>query len=122
MSDWNYLNKCRVTTAGAAYSSTAADGFNGFFSLRLNGLGLTVIASNGEGWLHVSVSIQGSRQPPSWSIMCQVKDLFFEPEDWVVQFHPAKSEYVNFHEGVLHLWKSLDKEMPTPPWFLVGPK
>ena len=52
--------------------------------------------------------------------MCQVKDLFWEEEEVVVQFHPKKSEYVNMHEGCLHLWRSTEKEFPTPPSILVG--
>ena len=113
MSDWPRLNKCRVLDG--FYASTASDGFNGLFYLTINGVFLKIIASDGMSWEHVSVSIAGSTQPSSWSIMSQVKDLFFEPEEWVVQYHPAKSEYVNTHPGCLHLWKCIDREMPTPP-------
>lgn len=120
MSDLPLLNKCRLKSG--PYGSTESDGFNGFFCLLVNGLKIKVLSGIGCGWHHVSVSIHDSDQPPSWSVMCQVKDLFYEPEDWVVQYHPAKSEYVNFHLGVLHLWKCLDREMPTPPSILVGPK
>lgn len=66
-------------------------------------------------WQHVSVSIQGSTMTPSWAIMCKVKELFFEPEDCVVQYHPPKSEYVNTHPGVLHLWKPMNEKIPMPP-------
>jgi hypothetical protein len=52
--------------------------------------------------------------------MCQIKDLFFEPEDCVVQFHPAKSQYRNFHPGCLHLWKP-DCGMPVPDPLMVAP-
>lgn len=121
MIDWNFLNKARVSDPSfGPYASTPSDGFNGFFCFRLNGLPVKCIVSDGSGWQHVSVSIEGSTQPPSWSIMCQVKDLFWEPEDWVAQFHPAQSEYVNNHPGVLHLWKCLDKEFPKPDRLMVG--
>lgn len=123
MSDWKLLNKARVPPSrDSVYGSEPSDGFNGFFCLVLNGLKIKVIASDQKGWQHVSVSINDSTNTPSWSIMCQVKDLFWEDEDWVVQFHPAKSEYVNQHPGVLHLWKCThsDNSFPTPDRLMVG--
>ena len=74
---------------------------------------LTVIFSNGEGWDHVSVSRPG--RPPSWAEMCFVKDLFFEPEECVIQFHPPRSVYKNQHERCLHLWRKQDEAFPLPP-------
>jgi len=52
--------------------------------------------------------------------MCAVRDLFFEPDDWVVQFHPPAKEYVNNHPGCLHLWRPLDKPIPTPDSIMIG--
>jgi hypothetical protein len=52
--------------------------------------------------------------------MCFIKDLFWDAEDVVIQYHPAKSEYVNMHENTLHLWRPVGKEIPTPPKELVG--
>jgi hypothetical protein len=37
----------------------------------------------------------------------------------VIQYHPAKGEYVNRHETTLHLWRPIGKEIP-PPKELVG--
>lgn len=78
---------------------------------------LNIIACDGldTGWDHVSVSLDNSRnKPPTWDEMCFVKDLFWNEDEWVVQFHPAKADYVNKHPGVLHLWKSV-QPFPTPP-------
>lgn len=124
MSDWKKLNAHRLSLKqDPNYGSEPSDGFNGFFCLVLNALRVKCLASDGEGWRHVSVSIEGhAGSLPSWSIMCQVKDLFWEPEDWVVQFHPAKSEYVDVHPGVLHLWQPLNAEFPKPNRLMVGPK
>lgn len=50
-------------------------------------------------------------QTPTWEMMCMVKDMFFYPEEMVVQLHPAESEYVhsvNGLENVLHLWRPKD--------------
>jgi len=54
--------------------------------------------------------------------MCKIKNLFFEEEETVVQFHPPKSQYVNFNPFALHLWRPLDDSIKTPPvWYLLGP-
>jgi hypothetical protein len=56
--------------------------------------------------------------------MCQVKDLFWDAHEVVLQFHPAKQDYVNCHPHCLHLWrhKWKMKQVPLPPAILVGPK
>lgn len=33
------------------------------------------------------------------------KDMFFKEDEIVVQYHPAKSEYVNNMPNCLHLWR-----------------
>lgn len=77
------------------------------------------------GWDHVSISVRrkGDRHHhglPSWAEMCLIKDLFWEPEDVVVQFHPRASEYVDQHP-CLHLWHYIPG-FPTPDPILVGDK
>ncbi len=54
--------------------------------------------------------------------MCFIKDLFWDEDDVVVQYHPAKSDYVNNHQYTLHLWRPTEGEMPTPPSIMVGIK
>jgi hypothetical protein len=130
MSDWNYLESVRVRVASRTvppqYCSTTQDGFNGLFRFQCLGKSIRCIASDGEGWRHVSVSIEYETRVPSWEIMCKVKDFFWSEEDVVVQFHPKKSEYVNYHQGCLHLWQPWSRNhaepFPTPPSILVGPK
>jgi len=70
-------------------------------------------------WEHCSVSINRERTP-TWEVMCAVKDLFWDAEDTVIQFHPKKSDYVNNHPHVLHLWRPTDKEIELPDSTLVG--
>lgn len=122
MSDWAFLNKHRVRTG--QYASDDSYGFNGMFQLWHESSRLTILASDGEGWQHVSVSLYSyPSKTPRWDVMCMVKDWFWEPEDVVVQFHPRKSDYVNMHKGCLHLWRCTDgREFPTPPSILVGLK
>lgn len=99
--------------------SDRGDGNNGAFRLRLKfGQHLFTIASDGEGWEHVSVSHPS--YTPNWEEMCEVKALFWDPEDRVLQFHPPASEYVNCHPHCLHLWRPIQMEVPYPPFYLVG--
>lgn len=86
------------------------------------GRSIRIIASSGElnGWEHVSVSLDFdgkklNKTTTSWDTMCFVKDLFWEPEECVVQFHPPASKHVNDHPGVLHLWRKVASDFPMPP-------
>ena len=77
-----------------------------------------VIASDDRGWEHCSVSMEGFCAP--WVIMCAIKDLFWGEDDCVVQYHPPKADYVNFHPNCLHLWRPIGVEVPRPSKELVG--
>lgn len=97
---------------------------DGAFFIRLNRCDhpLKILASQGDDeipWEHVSVSTP--RRCPTWDEMCLVKELFFEPEELVIQIHPRRSEYVTFHPFCLHLWKPIGVELPRPPMIAVGP-
>lgn len=72
---------------------------------------LRIIASDGGGWDHVSVSTP--RRCPTWDEMAAVKDLFFAPEEAVMQLHPPKSDYINLHPYCLHLWRPQTTEEIT---------
>lgn len=80
------------------------------------------IVSSGMGWDHVSVSIPTERRTPTWEEMCYIKHVFFKDDEVVVQYHPAKSDYVNNHEYCLHLWRCQNVEFPTPHPIMVGIK
>jgi hypothetical protein len=96
-------------------------GNNGAFLVRLkHGQSVKVIASDGMGWEHVSVS--RSDRTPTWEEMCQVKAMFWDEEDCVLQFHPPKSQYINNHANCLHLWRLIGVEFPCPESILVGIK
>jgi hypothetical protein len=100
------------------FNTTKADGCNGAFRLRLNTGAALAIVSAGFGWEHVSVSRKD--RCLTWDEMCQVKALFWDDEDCVVQYHPPKSQYVNNHPYCLHLWRPTDQEIPQPPRIMVG--
>ncbi len=52
--------------------------------------------------------------------MCFVKRLFFRDDETVIQFHPAKRNYVNDYPFCLHLWRPQRQDIPLPPQQLVG--
>lgn len=78
---------------------------------------LYVIWSFGEGWEHVSVNYK--KRMPTWEEMCKVKEMFWNDDETVVQFHPKKSEYVNVHPYCLHLWRKKNTDFELPPRLLV---
>lgn len=114
-------NEYRVRTGQGASSDEC--GNNGWFRPQLyrplRKIAL-IIASDGEGWDHVSVSCHD--RCPIWDEMIVIKSLFWDHEDSVVQFHPPVSEYVNCHPTCLHLWRPQGYSIVTPPSYLVGPK
>ena len=92
---------------------------NGAFKVKFESYELRIIASDGMSWDHVSVSLPN--RCPNWKEMSFVKDLFFDEDETVAQFHPKKSEYVNYHPYCLHLWRKQDEEFLLPPSIFVGP-
>lgn len=80
----------------------------------------TVVFSWGGGWDHVSVSF--SNRCPTWEEMCEVKKMFFLPEETAWEYHPMESEYVNNHPYCLHIWRYQRGGMPLPPSWMVGAK
>jgi hypothetical protein len=97
------------------------EGNNGFFVFKRNNIEFRIQASDLGGWEHVSVSLNKARCP-DWEEMCMIKDMFWDEEDCVVQFHPPKSEYVNMHTYVLHLWRPTEFNIQTPPSIFIGVK
>jgi len=122
MTNWNFINKQRVRAG--RFASTDTDGFNGAFGFAFPGEArrVCVIASDGLGWQHVSVSFGPNHSTPSYAIMEKVKQIFWGDDCWVMQFHPPASEYVNNHPGCLHLWRPTDQPFPTPDSILTGIK
>ncbi|MGY2987654.1 DUF7694 domain-containing protein [Bradyrhizobium sp. USDA 4508] len=106
------------------WGSSLRDGPAGaFFVMGPKGAELKIISSGPDReylWEHVSVSTE--RRTPNWAEMCFVKDLFWNEDECVVQYHPPRSEYVNHHPYCLHLWRPIGLEFPMPPSILVGPR
>lgn len=86
--------------------------YGGTGTVTLGGWTGSVIWSCEEGeWEHVSVCPYDHSIVPSWNDMCTLKDIFFDDEEVVLQFHPKKSQYVNIMENCLHLWRPKDRQL-----------
>lgn len=119
MRDLSHINAYRIEHP--LFAGEMGDVFNGVFEIdspKRRGVKLTIMSGNGLGWDHVSVSafnkIKGKSVMPSWSDMSHVKELFFNDNETVVQFHPKKEEYVNIHSKCLHLWRNQSVEYELP--------
>lgn len=99
----------------------------GAFYLSHGKVGIIAIVSYGCAeipWEHVSARARDYKgeRTPTWDEMCWIKNLFWDDEECVIQYHPPKSDYVNNHPNVLHLWKPVGIEIPRPPSIAVGIK
>lgn len=66
---------------------------------------LVFILSSGLGWENVSVRAArphpgfrpDTSRVPTWREMCLVKAACWDPDDVVIQLHPARRDYINIH-------------------------
>lgn len=79
---------------------------------------LHFIFSWGCGFEHLSVSTP--IKTPSWEQMCKMKEIFWRDDEVCMQLHPKKEDYVNNMPYCLHIWRPIDKEIPTPPSVMLG--
>lgn len=97
-------------------------GMLGVFIVPINNVPFTVVVNDDrydKKWEHVSVS--NMLRCPTWEEMCYIKNLFWDEDETVVQFHPKQSEYKNMHPYCLHMWKDTTKEFELPPSIYVAP-
>ena len=97
------------------------DGGNGVFVLPspIDTAPLTVVASDGEGWDHVSVSRHN--RCPNWPELEFIKRTFFRDDETAMQLHVPPSDHRSVHDYCLHLWRPNDgREIPRPPAMMVG--
>lgn len=119
MRDITHLERYRVKQG--LLGTTAEAGRNGTFIIpdQHKRARLIALASDGLGWEHVSIHVHKEQRPPTWGDMCYIKDLFWAPDEWVIQYHPAQSHAINLHPYTLHLWRPVGVELPKPPVWLV---
>lgn len=111
--------ECRIKYG--VMKSESRYGNNGTFVITLtNGdrnYIVKVIASDEDGWEHVSVSHK--TLIPKWSWMCLVKNLFWDENDTVMQLYPPEGERIDDPPYCLHLWRPIDSTIPIPPTYKV---
>jgi hypothetical protein len=101
--------KFRLRTG--AMASNESDGNNGFFFVSLSEeMPIKVIASDKNGWEHISASLPNRYPTPDE--MRILKKLFWDGEDCVLQYYRPEQEYVN--DQCLHLWRLVNFRMPMP--------
>ncbi len=115
MKDLTYLDEYRIEMI----PGDPGDEHNGAFQMKIRGEKFLIIASNGGGWEHVSISHK--YKVPGWRVMCELKEMFFEDTEAVYQIHPPKAEYMNVHKNCLHLWRPTKEGQPLPPVYMIGP-
>ena len=96
------------------------DGGTGLIRFPESGYAASVIWSYWGGWDHVSMAPYRHEVTPSWDDMCKLKDIFFREDETVIQYHPAKSQYVNMVTNCLHLWRPQNEILPVPPSIMIG--
>ncbi|RUV47801.1 MULTISPECIES: hypothetical protein [unclassified Mesorhizobium] len=79
---------------------------------------LRVIASNGDGWDHVSVSL--ANRCPRWQEMEFIKRAFFRPDEVAMQLHVPPADHISHHPFCLHLWRPHAGAIPLPPPAMVA--
>lgn len=110
-----YVEQRRIITGPMA--SDKFDGCNGAFVLVRERVEMHVVLSEKGGWDHVFVSCK--KRCPKWEEMCWIKNLIFNSEDVVIQYHPKKSEYIYLPKFCLHLWRPQNLELPSPTNWMV---
>jgi hypothetical protein len=100
----------------------SGDGTCGAFKLPspIDGQSLTIIASSGDGWEHVSVS--RTNRCPNWPEMEFIKRKFFEDDETVMQLHVPVTDHINAHPYCLHLWLPQHEKIPRPPGWMLAPQ
>jgi|SRR5215831_14238943 len=97
---------------------TYSEDINGMYLIPYAGVKLTVIASDGAGWDHVSVSLR--HRCPTHEELEFIRGLFFRDDECVVQYSVPRREHINTHPHCLHLWRPQGRDVPRPPGELVG--
>lgn len=78
------------------------------FKFTINGkekVRVAAVCNKDEGWEHVLYGHDEIERLPEWPEMVELKEMFWENNDIVIQVHPRRQDYVNDVPNVLHLWK-----------------
>ncbi len=122
MRNLNLLNAYRITDRASLrhWGGWAGDETCGAFRIPspLDKALIMVVASNGEGWDHVSVS--RTNRCPNWPEMERRAGLFFKDDETAMQLHVPRADHLNLHPYCLHWWRPHDGTIPRPPSTMVA--
>lgn len=128
MRNLHLLDEFRDTSAAVVrVFGNTGDQNNGVFHIPspIDRAPMTVIASTGEGWEHISAS--RANRCPNWPEMEFIKRLFFMNHECAMQLHPPIKDYVDGSVlggralNTLHIWRPMNVPIPRPPTWMVGP-
>ena len=116
MRNLNELNDHRLKTPNVLFHfGSYGDETCGCFLIPYprTGVTLAVTASSGDGWDHVSVSLQN--RTPNWHEMQHIHRTFFNDHETAWEYHVKPEDHINVMPNCLHLWRKQGFEMPMPP-------
>lgn len=122
MRDLTTLVRFRQQRLEQQYFGGPGNHGNGVFVVPSDrdGTDLRVVAADGGGWDHVSVST--ATRIPTWEEMEQIKRLFFQDTETAMQLHVPPADHINCNPYTLHLWRpNVGRPIPRPPSWMVGP-
>lgn len=120
MRNLNELNKYRAVKIEIELYGMRGNEVMGFFELPMGNTVFRVIATNGFGWDHVSVSLK--HRCPTWEEMDKIYRRFFLPHERAMQVHVPADQHISNHPYCLHIWRPHDSNIPIPPADFVGIK
>lgn len=120
MRDLAHLNGYRQVHLEIQLYGEIGNSGNGIFMIPVKGVRLKVLASDGLGWDHVSVSPWFKKRTPSWEEMSTIRELFFDTDEVCMQLHVAAKDHISFHDHCLHLWRPQAEPIPLPASWMVA--
>jgi hypothetical protein len=91
----------------------------GCFCVPYENVELMVIASDGGGWDHISISLKS--RCPTWEEMEHVRRHFALPHEVWLQFGLPAKDHINLHPYCLHWFRPQHRKVSLPPPIMVGP-
>lgn len=86
----------------------------GLYRLRIPGTGTYLVEfSEVSDWHRLSVSSVSGGQPPTQSVMDQVRDLFFDPGEVAVEFHVTAAPHKP-PKNMRQLWRPKGTDVSLP--------
>jgi hypothetical protein len=101
------------------YREAGKEGFNhGLFRIPNGSIRNTIIVTASDEFEWERVTVSKKYESPTWDEMCKIKDLFWDVNDYVLQYHPPRRICSNYTSYSLDLWRPIGGDIPLPPEFV----